>query len=56
MLAWHAANIMNCWTKRRVKVEHLMRTKKAPQFMRGGGASEAARFDEHMRRRKAEAS
>ncbi len=52
LLAWHAANIMNMWSKRRIKPDQLMRKASGPQFMRGGGMSEAVRFDEYMKRRK----
>ena len=31
MMAWHATNLMNCWVKRRVKIDDLLpRQKDAP--------------------------
>ncbi len=52
LLAWHAANIMNMWSKRRIRPDQLMGKKSGPQFMRGGGPGEQRRFEEHMRQLK----
>lgn len=56
MLAWLQANLMTMWAKKgkRVKISDLIKTNGAserPEFLRGGGPGERARFDEYMRRR-----
>lgn len=52
MLAWHAANIMNMWTKKgkRIRPRDLLKPKEETiSFSRGGGESESKLFDEYMR-------